>query len=231
LEYQQKLVENVQEVIVRTKQVALIVVTSVVIAYAPILLFLRGTPSPVCRADCDPGACVAPGLACCNGDTNGDHTVDITDPLYLLNYLFIEGPAPVAFAASAQNPEDGADLEFARCIAGSYISTTAVGKMLTTFGANGSIIASSNEGWNAHGTWWKTGPRQVTALTVSFAGGDGEPSDTVMVRTVSDFNEDCTERTVAMQVDLYDFPSNPIEDPDVQPHSELDGYHTSKKIQ
>jgi hypothetical protein len=33
-----------------------------------------------------------------NGDTNGDGGIDISDAVYLLRYLFVDGPAPVALA-------------------------------------------------------------------------------------------------------------------------------------
>jgi hypothetical protein len=35
-----------------------------------------------------------------NGDANGDGVLDLSDPIYLLRYLFQEGPAPVACADS-----------------------------------------------------------------------------------------------------------------------------------
>lgn len=41
-----------------------------------------------------------PGTAIENGDVNGDLSLDIGDPVYLLSYLFNGGPAPVAFAGS-----------------------------------------------------------------------------------------------------------------------------------
>ena len=45
------------------------------------------------------GCAVGPGPAAdCNGDVNGDGGVDIGDGVYLLNFLFAQGPAPVAFA-------------------------------------------------------------------------------------------------------------------------------------
>src|SRR5262245_46037129 len=38
------------------------------------------------------------GLATANGDVNGDSKRDISDPRYMLNWLFTGGPQPVAFA-------------------------------------------------------------------------------------------------------------------------------------
>jgi hypothetical protein len=37
-----------------------------------------------------------------NGDANGDGVLDLSDPIYLLRYLFQEGPAPVACADSPE---------------------------------------------------------------------------------------------------------------------------------
>ena len=34
-----------------------------------------------------------------NGDVNGDSHINITDPIYLLNYLFSGGPSPVPLRA------------------------------------------------------------------------------------------------------------------------------------
>ena len=38
------------------------------------------------------------GPNCVNGDVNGDAAVDITDPIYLLSYMFEGGPEPIACA-------------------------------------------------------------------------------------------------------------------------------------
>ncbi len=49
-----------------------------------------------------PGCPVGPGPeATCNGDVNGDGSLDITDAIYLLGYLFGQGEAPVAIAGPA----------------------------------------------------------------------------------------------------------------------------------
>lgn len=205
-------------------------VIGIVLALSVIALLRQGGFSIVCQADCDPGGDAPDGVAYCTGDVNGDKELNIADPVSLLNHLFLGGPAPVAFAACRQTQEECDELEFGRCIAGSYISTTELGKMLTTFGANGSIVVSSNKSWNAHGTWRKTGPREVTALTMSFLPESGEPTTTAVVRTVSQFLEDCSERTVAMHVALYTYPSNPFEDPGAQPYQEVDYHHRSIKI-
>lgn len=40
------------------------------------------------------------------GDANGDELIDITDVLYMLNYLFRSGPPPVSFVAGDANCDD-----------------------------------------------------------------------------------------------------------------------------
>jgi hypothetical protein len=40
------------------------------------------------------------------GDANGDGLIDITDVLYMLNYLFRSGPPPVSFVAGDANSDD-----------------------------------------------------------------------------------------------------------------------------
>ena len=48
------------------------------------------------------------GGTCEVGDVNGDGTIDVSDPVGLLGYLFANGPAPVA---CAQDPLDLSQLE------------------------------------------------------------------------------------------------------------------------
>ncbi len=40
------------------------------------------------------------------GDANGDQVIDITDIMYMINYLFRHGPAPVSFEAGDANCDD-----------------------------------------------------------------------------------------------------------------------------
>jgi hypothetical protein len=44
------------------------------------------------------------------GDANGDQTIDLGDALYILNYLFKSGPAPVPFEAGDANCDEVVDL-------------------------------------------------------------------------------------------------------------------------
>lgn len=47
---------------------------------------------PNVTADCFDSPCSHP--PCCNGDSNGDGSLDIADAIYLLAYLFADGPRP-----------------------------------------------------------------------------------------------------------------------------------------
>ncbi|MBI4601510.1 MAG: DUF1566 domain-containing protein [Planctomycetes bacterium] len=47
-------------------------------------------------------AAVGAGTAGQNGDVNGDRRLDISDPIYILRFLFSDGPAPVACADSPE---------------------------------------------------------------------------------------------------------------------------------
>jgi hypothetical protein len=44
------------------------------------------------------------------GDANGDEAIDIADVVYLLNYLFMNGPAPEPLEAGDVNCEEGIDI-------------------------------------------------------------------------------------------------------------------------
>ncbi|MBN1418692.1 MAG: hypothetical protein JXP34_07930 [Planctomycetes bacterium] len=64
------------------------------------LLFLQGIPRSA--ADC-PGPA---GTPCANGDVNADGKLNIGDPVYLLTYLFVDGPAPfpIDCGAASEDP-------------------------------------------------------------------------------------------------------------------------------
>jgi hypothetical protein len=44
------------------------------------------------------------------GDANGDGVIDVDDVVYLINYLFIDGPAPDPFAAGDANCDGVVDI-------------------------------------------------------------------------------------------------------------------------
>lgn len=44
------------------------------------------------------------------GDANGDGAIDVADPIYVLNYLYKDGPAPVPLAAGDANADCAVDL-------------------------------------------------------------------------------------------------------------------------
>ena len=60
----------------------------VVTQIATVMIFTGG---PISSAD--------PPPACVEGDANGDFVLDVSDPIYLLEHLFLSGPAPVACAS------------------------------------------------------------------------------------------------------------------------------------
>ncbi len=47
---------------------------------------------------------VTPGFAVDNGDVNGDFVLDVSDPVYLLDHLFLGGPGPVELALCGTEP-------------------------------------------------------------------------------------------------------------------------------
>ncbi len=65
-----------------------------------------------CRNDCPLGPCGNPPCCdhppCCNGDVNGDGGIDLGDAVYILQYLFAQGPeiAPIA-CGSCRLPATG----------------------------------------------------------------------------------------------------------------------------
>lgn len=71
----------------RARQLLMTITVSLLAGYCAHFLILGGS-LPRVAADC-PGE---PGKPCGNGDVNGDGSVDISDPIYLLTYLFAAGP-------------------------------------------------------------------------------------------------------------------------------------------
>ncbi|MCB2229100.1 PKD domain-containing protein [bacterium] len=64
----------------------------------------------------DIAGAVVTGLGCCvgsTGNTNGDvgDTVDLSDLIYLVNYLFLGGPAPVCTAEANTNGDIGCEVD------------------------------------------------------------------------------------------------------------------------
>ncbi len=71
----------------------LFLLTGIVIGAAVMFSLMSSNESEV-QADCQDNPCVNP--PCCNGDVNGDGTIDISDAVYLLNYLFSGGDCPLS---------------------------------------------------------------------------------------------------------------------------------------
>jgi hypothetical protein len=102
-----------------------------------------------------------------------------------------------------------------------------------TFGANGSFVVSASKDWNAHGTWWKTGDGELTAVTVAFIEHEGEVSYTTVVTYVSQFDEDCRTQTFDKHIAVHNLPADPAQPlfpPQGAPLLELDSRHTATKI-
>ncbi len=71
-----------------------LVVAGILGVFALTVSLLQGGLPPECRAecqrDCPDARCVQP--PCCNGDVNGDGGIDLADAVYILQYLFAQGP-------------------------------------------------------------------------------------------------------------------------------------------
>ena len=61
-------------------------------------------PLPVGDADCQDEPCADP--PCCNGDVNGDGALNISDAVYIINYIFASGNPPEEYAAADVNCDE-----------------------------------------------------------------------------------------------------------------------------
>jgi hypothetical protein len=80
----------------KVRQISALALFSLLGGFLAVLLTLHGLIPYVCTADCQDDPCEQP--PCCNGDANGDGSINIGDAIHLLVYLFRNGPPPVAFA-------------------------------------------------------------------------------------------------------------------------------------
>ena len=99
-----------------------------------------------------------------------------------------------------------------------------------TFGLAGVHVTTNPANPNsAHGTWRKTGPRQVSSRDISFAV-DTTPNGTVttvaVVSMVVDFDPTFQTATTSFGADVYLPFQNPL-DPAESPVACSQGYHTS----
>jgi hypothetical protein len=80
----------------KVRHLLVMVVASFLGGSCAVLILLNGA-LPRCTAGCnqlnDPAR-----TPCGNGDVNGSTNIDLADAIYLLSYLFTQGPAPVALA-------------------------------------------------------------------------------------------------------------------------------------
>ena len=132
-----------------------------------------------------------------SADANGDGTVDISDPVWILQWLFQGGPPPCAHAKSCDvclTPEQAQlldDIAFGRNIAGTF-SKRFPDTGITTFSADGGFVQDNEEQFGGfgegipdhfaspwRGTWTRVGPIEdrrikLRATRMNFAE-DGSP--------------------------------------------------------
>jgi hypothetical protein len=159
-------------------------------------------------------------------DANGDGSLDISDPVWLLQWLFNGGPEPVACADGcvdltpqecAALKEVLADLEFGRRVAGTWVwplgiySLNPLGGVIGTttndFAPHATAHASHRFDSPTLASWQRTGERQITVTELSYHYDEGgqlvEITKAITVANLSeDFNRACGVSTY-----LYFLPS------------------------
>ena len=176
-----------------------------------------------------------PAAASENGDVNGDGGRDIADVVYLLNWLFDGGLAPVACAhprgcdLTAEECELlKEDLAFARRVAGTYLLQNAGGKRtLVTFTADGGFIVSQEDEYfggtapdgevvkfigQGHGSWRRTDDREVTTVNLHFlADAAGVTKFIWKITAVRSFDDTFGEVTNEWTLDVYRGDQDPLD--------------------
>ncbi len=81
-------------------RLALVVACSLLGGFAAVSLTFHSGLSRTCDANCEDEPCAVP--PCCNGDVNADGSINIADPIALLQYLFLNGfgPKPLSSCSS-----------------------------------------------------------------------------------------------------------------------------------
>ena len=80
----------------RLRHMLVLSLVSLLGGFLAVSFTLHGVVPLVCTADCQDVPCEHP--PCCNGDATGNGDLEIGDAIYILGYLFLSGPPPVAFA-------------------------------------------------------------------------------------------------------------------------------------
>ena len=73
------------------------------IGFGAALLLVTGVPRLV-KADCIDDPCTEP--PCCNGDLNADNKINLADAIYILSWMFTQGPEPIPIESSECDPCD-----------------------------------------------------------------------------------------------------------------------------
>ena len=81
----------------------LFAIVCVSIGFAGALLLVSGG-GLIVNADCPSGCPGTPGTPCDNGDVNADGELNISDPIYLLSFLFLGDPEPVPISCDPCDP-------------------------------------------------------------------------------------------------------------------------------
>lgn len=171
--------------------------------------------------------------ACYAIDANGDGEVDISDPVYILTWLFGGGEEPRVCLAQPCSDDFLEELRFGHRVAGTWV-VGAPGQppyAILTFGADGTAVsndANDFTGGLAPGltpgfhsavrwTWRRIGDRQIR-LTGLFGvfNEDGSPWGTSRLTGELEFSEDFETFTGTICERSFEAPQDPL-DLDAEP--------------
>ncbi len=140
-------------------------------------------------------------VATCNGDVNGDKSRDLTDAIYMLNWLFSGGPEPVALACESK------DSDLGKLLAGGWVfeydpSRFGFAKFpsVTVLSAEGGLVQVGRKSINGvtdlkdpgYGSWEATGARSFVYSVMSH---NFDPAGDVLSVTRVDVSAELDEVT------------------------------------